>query len=91
MRWVQNPIDLDRSFSRNHGFNKFIVFQYAFQYFVNNFQYFYIFLCVFITLPQEVRNTRGNLRLIIANNRSMLVGFRPKVDIVSDIWSGILS
>tara|TARA_B000000437_G_C11478973_1_gene237968 strand:+ start:424 stop:552 length:129 start_codon:yes stop_codon:yes gene_type:complete len=32
-----------------------------------------------------------DIKIIIANNRSMLVGFRPKVDIVSDIWSGILS
>ena len=32
-----------------------------------------------------------DIKIIIANNKSMLVGFRPKVDIVSDIWSGILS
>ena len=32
-----------------------------------------------------------DIKIIIANSRSMLVGFRPKVDIVSDIWSGILS
>lgn len=32
-----------------------------------------------------------DIKIIIANSRSMLIGFRPKVDIVSDIWSGILS
>lgn len=32
-----------------------------------------------------------DIKIIIANNRSILVGLRPKVDIVSDIWSGILS
>ena len=32
-----------------------------------------------------------DIKIIIAKNRSMLVGLRPKVDIVSDIWSGILS
>ena len=32
-----------------------------------------------------------DIKIIIANNKSMLAGFRPKVDIVSDIWSGILS
>ena len=32
-----------------------------------------------------------DIKIIIANNKSMLVGFRLKVDIVFDIWSGILS